>query len=150
MKKRIALVAALLAAPALFAEQGYYRIDYGSSGSTIASDKPVSEGAQYLFHQYPSGTLVSVRQDDVKTIVPISARDAEKTNPARRLISIGNLAMQGGSSQAGLQNASSWNAARTGPSGGSDANPWSPGATWAFEPANAVVASPGAPPMAPR
>jgi hypothetical protein len=145
MKTPIAIAAALLAAPLLAAEQGYYRVELAPSGSTIASDRPVADGNQYVFHEYPSGTLVSVRRDEVRAVVAISTGEAEKSNPARNLISIGTLAMEG-SSQAGPQNLS---AAR----GAVGANNWfyqgTPGVTDAWAPANAVVASPGAPPTAP-
>lgn len=147
MKKTIALAAALLAAPLLSAEQTYYRVQLAPSGSTISIDKPVPDGGRIVFHQYPSGTFVSVPHDGIRTVEKISARDAERTNPSKRLITIGGLAMQGGgasSTQAGPSNASAWNATRV--SAPNRANPYAPGVTWAYEPPNAVIASPGAPP----
>lgn len=151
MKTALSISAAILFASLLSAEQPYYRVHLGTNQSTISTDKPTSNAGKLVFHQYPLGTYVSVPQYQVRSIEVISTRDAERTNPAKQLVSIGNLAMQGGGasgSQGGLTNASAWNAERTGATNPSAVNQYSPGATWAYEPANAVVASPGAPPMA--
>ena len=152
MKTVLAIsAAAVLLASLLSAEQPYYRVYLGTSGSTISTDKPVPHAGKLVFHQYPLGTYVSVPQYQVRSIEVISTRDAERTNPAKQLVSIGNLAMQGGGAsgaQGGPTNASAWNATRT--SANTGANPYAPGATWAYEPANAVIASPGAPPAAPK
>ena len=52
------------------------------------------KGSTYLFHQYPSGTLISVRKSEVKQIgkmTPTAVAAASPTATKR----IGNLAMQG-------------------------------------------------------
>src|SRR4029079_10297495 len=110
--KRVGLLPAALAAAALLgagaphaADKAYYRIETSPSGSMIATDVPVLKGTTYFFHSYPAGTLVSLRRSDVRRITQINADAAAATNPADRIVTIGNLAMQGGSSQAGSTNA---------------------------------------------
>ena len=53
-----------------------------------------------MFHQYPDGTLMSLRKADVKKISMISAAAEQANTTAQPLIQIGNLAMQGGGAQA--------------------------------------------------
>jgi opacity protein-like surface antigen len=159
----IAAAAFLLAAAAASAaDRAYYRVETSPSGSMIASDLPVLKGNTYLFHGYPSGTLVSLRRSDVRRIVQIPAAAAAQTNPADRVVSIGNLAMQGGSAQAGATNASATRKA-AGPEigkgfygnvvpGVTEGMPNSPndyqvGRTFAAPPGNAVQSAPGEPPM---
>jgi hypothetical protein len=163
--KRILIAAAaflLAAAAASAADRAYYRVETSPSGSMIASDLPVLKGNTYLFHGYPSGTLVSLRRSDVRRIVQIPAAAAAQTNPADRVVSIGNLAMQGGSAQAGATNASAARKAG-GPEigkgfygnvvpGVTEGMPNSPndyqvGRTFAAPPGNAVQSAPGEPPM---
>ena len=98
--KRVILGTAVLlaAATAWAAEHVYYRIETSPSGSMIASDAPVLKGGTYLFHGYPSGTLVSLRRSDVRRITQITAA-AAAGNPTASVVAIGNLAMQGGSVQ---------------------------------------------------
>jgi hypothetical protein len=162
----IALMALLMAAAAASAaERVYYRVEMSPSGSMVASDLPVLKGNTYLFHGYPSGTLVSLRRSDVRRIVQISAAAATATNPADRVVSIGNLAMQGGSSQAGATNASAVRKTQ-GPEIGkgfygnvvpgvteglpNSLNDYRVGRTYAAPPGNAVQSAPGEPPMMPE
>ena len=102
MKRVIIATAVLLlaAATAWAAEHVYYRIELVTLGKMIATDAPVLKGGTYLFHGYPSGTLVSLRRSDVRRITQITAA-AAAGNPAASVVAIGNLAMQGGSMQAG-------------------------------------------------
>jgi hypothetical protein len=170
--KRVGLLPAALAAAALLgasaapaADKAYYRIETSPSGSMIATDVPVLKGTTYFFHSYPAGTLVSLRRSDVRRITQINADAAAATNPADRIVTIGNLAMQGGS-QAGAQNANAVarsRAAAAGPKlgegfygnvvpGVTEGNPNSPndyqvGRTFAAPPGNAVQSAPGEPPM---
>jgi len=159
----VALLAAAAAASA--AERAYYRIEMTPAGQMIASDLPVLKGNTYLFHGYPSGTLVSLRRADVRKITQISASAATATNPADRIVSIGNLAMQGGTTQAGTTNANTVGRKASGPELGkwvygnvvpgiSEGMPNSPndyqvGRTFAAPPGNAVQSAPGEPPMMP-
>jgi hypothetical protein len=168
MSKRILMVTALLAcAFALRAEDKYYQINLAPSGKIISKDLPVTKGTMVVFHGYPSGELMSMPRSAVTTVVAIAAPNAQATNPATRVIPIGNLAMQGGSAQGGPQNARTVGAAKTaaaapGTYGGagfysnlvpgqSEAMPNSPndyqvGRTYAYAPSNATQSSPGAPP----
>ena len=102
MKKILVLIGAFVPLAAQ-AQQAYYQIDLAPSGKMIAVDVPMIKGNTYLFHAYPSGTLQSLRKSDVVRVTKISPQVA--TQPADSLVQIGNLAMQGGSSQAGPTNA---------------------------------------------
>ena len=94
---RTSIAAALFLSAALAtAETAYYRIELAPSGSYVAVGAPVSKGTMLLFHGYPDGKLMSLRKSDVKSISAITAQEAAA--PAKKsLVSIGNLAMQGGS-----------------------------------------------------
>ncbi len=95
MRNSITAVLFLSAAVAT-AETAYYRIELSPSGSMVAIGAPVVKGTTLLFHGYPDGKLMSLRKSDVKSVSPITAQEA--TAPAKKsLVSIGNLAMQGGS-----------------------------------------------------
>ncbi len=165
MRIRLLSVAVMLAcAFSLRAEQKFYQIDLAPSGRVIASDLPVVKGAMVVFHAYPSGNLVSMQRSSVKKVAQIPAASAQATNLAEQVIPIGNLAMQGGSSQAGPQNARTVGAAKPAGLGSgfygnvvpgqtqampNSANDNVVGKDWAYGPANAVQSSPGAPPMMP-
>lgn len=77
-----------------------YELELLPSGKLISQDLPVLKGTTYLFHQYPSGTLISVRKSTVKQIGKMSPTAVAAANPTatRR---IGNLAMQGSKSGSG-------------------------------------------------
>ncbi len=163
MRNRLVFVAVLLAcALALRAEQGYYQVDLLPSGSVISTDLPVTKGTMVVFHKYPGGTLVSMRRSDLKKVTKIPPAMALATNPPDQAISIGNLAMQGGSAQAGPTNARAVSAPKNTSGLGTgfysdivpgqteampnSANDYQVGRTYAYAPSNATQSSPGAPP----
>jgi hypothetical protein len=167
MRNRLLTVAALLAcAFALRAEDKYYQINLVPSGKVISKDLPVTKGTMVVFHGYPSGELMSMPRAAVKTVVAIAPQSAQSTNLATQVIPIGNLAMQGGSSQGGLQNARTIGAAKSAAANSSglgtgfytnvvpgqsegmpnSANDYQVGRTFAYAPSNATQSSPGAPP----
>ena len=98
MFKRLAVAAALLAcAFALRAEETapvLYQIDLVPSGKLISRDLPVLKGTNYLLHQYPTGTLLSVRKSTVKQIGKMTPAAAAAINPTSA-VRIRNLAFQG-------------------------------------------------------
>jgi hypothetical protein len=160
MKNRLILGAVLvLCASVLRAGETLYQIDLVPSGKLVAKGAPTLKGSQYLFRSFPDGTFMSLRKSDVKKITPITDQAAAK--PAAGLIQIGNLAMQGGSAQAGATNASAVKPSK-GPALGrgfygevipgetqafpNSANDNQVGRTWAAPPSNATQSSPGAPP----
>jgi hypothetical protein len=71
-----------------------YQIDLVPSGNLISQDPPILKGTSYLFHQYPTGTLISVRKSTVKQIAKMSPAAVAAANPTATK-RIGNLAMQG-------------------------------------------------------
>jgi hypothetical protein len=95
MPKRLAVATALfVCAFSLGAQQALYQIDLIPSGKLIARDQPVLKGMNYLFHQYPVGTLISVRKSTVKQITKMSPEATAAANPTR-IVPIRDLAMQG-------------------------------------------------------
>jgi len=166
MRNRLLTVAVLFAcASALRAETTYYQIDLVPSGKMISTDLPVTKGTMVVFHKYPGGTLVSMRRSELKQVTQLSAASVQSANPVDAVIRIGNLAMQGGSAQAGPTNARAVSAPKNS-SGlgtgfysdvvpgqtqafGNSANDYKVGATYAYAPSNATQSSPGAPPTNP-
>jgi hypothetical protein len=171
MRSRLIFAAVLLAcAFALRAEDKFYQVNLIPSGSVIAKDLPVTKGTMVVFHQYPSGNLVSMPRSSLKAVVQIPAESAKTVNLAERAVPIGNLAMQGGSSQAGATNMRVIGQAKAATpadkSGlgtgfysdiipgqtqayGNSPNDYQIGRTYAYAPATAIQTSPGAPPTAP-
>ncbi len=176
MKKVLTLIAALAPVAAL-AQQApppasppaapavVYQIDLVPTGKMISADVPLIKGNTYLFHAYPSGTLQSLRKADVVRVTKVAPATAAP--PAESLVQIGNLAMQGGSAQAGPANASTVGAKKTtGPELGkgfySDlkfgqslapdaaaSGDYQIGRSYAAPPSSGVQSSPGAPPTMP-
>ena len=168
MSKRILTAAAVLLACAVpvLAQNVFYQIDLNPSGKMISKQAPVWKGTTLVFKSYPDGNLMSLRKSDVKKVSQIS-QSAEQLSPANGVVQIGNLAMQGGSSQGGPTNANAVGARRAAPAnalgqgfygnvvpGSSQAYPNSAndnvvGKDWAYGPANAQVSGPGGVPVMP-
>lgn len=145
-------------------QETVYQIDLIPSGQMLARDNPTLKGTNYVFHTLRAGTLMSVRQADVRKITRMTgerAFTAEQTMDGT--VAIGNLAFAN-NTQAGPQNLSQ--VATTG-SGGvqnrgtgfysnvvpgqtqgmpNSANDNVVGRTWAYAPSSATQSSPGAPP----
>jgi len=136
------------------AAQTVYQIELIPSGTMTAKDKPTLKNGSYVFHGWKDGTLMSVRQADVKRITPTTGDKAfwveqGLTGETR----IGNFAMEGGgkvveigtppstgnSSQAGPSNLNS--VGRQGIGGAPTYGNWqyqgTPGTSDAYGPANA-------------
>lgn len=87
-------VGLLLAVASATAETAYYRVELSPSGSLVSIGAPVVRGTTVLVRGYPDGTLMSLRKSDVRSVSPITAKEA--ATPTRKsLVSIGNLGMQG-------------------------------------------------------
>ena len=165
--KRILVLAGLLVSLAAVAhaqQASYYQIELNPSGKMLATAKPVLKGGTYVFRSYPAGTLMSLRPSQVRYITPVTV---DTSDPTYKAVPIGNLAMQGGSSQAGRTNANA--VGKTAPKGqelgegfysdlkmgeslASDAGrsgDYSIGRTYAYAPSSASQSSPGAPPTNP-
>jgi len=146
-------------APLSGPQQPIYQVDLAPSGKVYAKDNPTLKGSTYVFHSFRDGTLMSLRQSDVKKVTVLTGDDAFWAQQGiEGEKSIGNLAIQGTSSvveigtppavnnaQAGRSNLSSIN--------GAPAGNWqyqgTPGTSDAWGPANATVASPGDVPTMP-
>ena len=169
MLNRLVLTAVLLACALALRAETFYRIELAPTGYLVTKDAPVWKGTTLVFRRYPDGTVMSVRKSDVKTISQMS-QAAQALSTSNQVVQIGNLAMQGGSTQAGPTNARAVRPrsapAKTGPELGqgfysniipgettampNSANDYQVGRTYAAPPANAVQSSPGAPPTMPQ
>jgi hypothetical protein len=95
MLKRLAVAAAFLCSAVAFgAEEVLYQIDLTPSGKMISRGQPTLKGTNYLFHQYPTGTLISVKKSTVKQITKMSPAAAAAANPMNQLTRIRDLPMQ--------------------------------------------------------
>jgi len=164
MSNRLVYAAVLSACAFALRGETVYRIDLIPSGDLVSREVPASKGSMLVFHRHPDGLLMSVRKTDVKKISQISLTEV-RPSPADQVIQIGNLAMQGGSSQAGPVNASTVPVPSKGPALGkgfytalvpgqtigdpNSLNDYQVGRTFAGPPSNAVQSAPGAPPTAP-
>lgn len=144
-----------------------YRVELNPSGIMIAKDIPQLKGSLYVFHTWRDGTFMSVRKADVRRITVLTGDQAFWTEQQMKgEVQIGNLAMQGGSTQAGPARAGTVATAKSGgPELGkgfysnvvpgqtigepNSPNDYQVGRTFAGPPPNAVQSSPGAPPTAP-
>ena len=129
-----------------------YQIDLNPSGQVIARDQPVLKNGSYVYRTYRDGTIMSVRQADVRKISALSGEAAYwAAERVKGETPIGTLAMQGGSAitisspvdnsaQAGAQSTS--NLGQGGINGAPVGN-WqyqgTPGTSDAYGPANATV-----------
>ena len=130
-------------------QKPFYQVDLVPSGKVFARDNPTLKGSTYVFHSFRDGTLMSLRQSDVKKVTLLAGDDAfwaEQRMDGEALV--GNLAIQGTSnvvqigtppvvysSQAGPSNLNSIN--------GAPAGNWqyegTPGTADAWGPANATM-----------
>ena len=89
------LAVVLFLAAAAAAEPVYYRLEFSPSGSQVSIGEPVVKGSMVVYRAYPDGKLMSVRRSTVRTSTKITEKEAAGPAPSS-LVSIGNLAMQGG------------------------------------------------------
>ena len=164
MKKLAFLVVLFAAATAAAQQAAYYQIDLVPTGKMLATEKPVLKGGAYVFRSYPSKTLMSLRPSQVKYVTPVTV---DTSDPTYKVVAIGNLAMQGGSTQAGPTNA---NAAKPKSQGGPELGEgfysdlkmgqslapdagamkdYQVGRAYGYPPSSASQSSPGAPPTMP-
>lgn len=91
---RIAAVL-VLASFSLGAEEVLWQIDLVPAGKTLSRDQPTLKGASYQFHEYPTGTLVSIKKSSVKQITKLTPAATAAAKPKNQLTSIRDLPMQG-------------------------------------------------------
>lgn len=96
MRKRLTVAAVLLVGTFAFgAEEVLWQIDLLPAGKAISKDAPVLKGASYLYHEYPTGTLISVKKSTVKQITKLAPKAAAAALPKNQVTSIRDLPMQG-------------------------------------------------------
>ena len=128
-----------------------YQIDLAPTGRMYARDNPTLQGTTYTFHKWRGGTLVSVKQADVKKVTRLSGLEALSTY--LQLFGakpIDNLAMQGSATGPAPASAAAQGSA------GAPGQPTNwlymgvPGVTDAWAPPAAVQSAPGDVPKAPE
>jgi hypothetical protein len=115
----------------------------------IARDKPALKGTTYTFHAWKGGSLMSLRQSDVKGVARLSETEIFQVHLQRFGVKpIDNLPMQGGTVVAPAQSAPQTNAY----DGNQTPVNWiyegTPGVDDAWAPPSATVAYPGDVPKA--
>lgn len=96
MTKRFVMAMLVLAcASALGAQEVLWQLDLLPSGKAMSKDEPVAKGGSYLYHEYPTGTLISVKKSAVKQITKLSQKAAAAALPKNQVTNIRDLPMQG-------------------------------------------------------
>ncbi len=96
MTRRLVVAAVVLVcASALGAEEALRQIDLLPSGKAISKDLPTLKGGSYLYHQFPTGTLISVKKSTVKKISKMAPEAIAEIDPKKQLTNIRDLPMQG-------------------------------------------------------
>ena len=119
-------------------------------GTVVARDEPKLKTGAYVFHTFKTGTLISVKKSDVKSITYLTGLPAFKAKQQALGASVltGDLSMEGGSLHVVPSGRAAGPAPAPGPQEGTG---WYVvGASEAFPPGNAVVAHPGDVPKMPE
>ena len=96
MTRRSVLAAVVLVcASRLTAEEVLWRIDLLPSGKAISKSEPTLKGGSYLYHQFPTGTLISVKKSTVKKISRMTPEAIANVDPKKQVQQIRDLPMQG-------------------------------------------------------
>jgi hypothetical protein len=127
-----------------------YQIDLVPSGRMIAREKPKLQTGTYVFHAFKNGTLMSLRLADVKKVTRLTGLPAFRAKQEELGAAlIDDLPMEGGTAHV-IPAPGAAPAPASQPSApGNWIYQGKPGATDAYAPANATVASPGDVPKAP-
>jgi len=127
-----------------------WQIDLLPKGTVVARDEPKLKNNAYVFHTFKTGTLISTKKSDVKSITYLTGLPAFKAKQQALGASLltGDLSMEGGNLHVIPSGRASGPAPAPGPQEGTG---WYVvGASEAFPPGNAVVAHPGDVPKMPE
>ncbi|MGE5347482.1 MAG: hypothetical protein ACM3JH_16130 [Acidithiobacillales bacterium] len=135
-----------------YSKEVVYQIDLAPSGSFLAREEPVKKGRNYLIYTWKQGTLLSVSQADVRKITRLTGFPAFKAE----MTELGVVVLEGDTAAPGFK--STGDSPGPGPASpqapATNSGNWiyqgTPGASDAYAPGNATVASPGDTPMAPQ
>ena len=131
-------------------KESVYQIDLVPSGRMLTSEQPKLRTGTYVFHEFKNGTLMSLRQADVKKVTLLTGLPAFKAKQEEKGAAlIDNLPMGSGSVVVPAPGAAAAHPGQA-PAPGNWIYEGKPGATDAYAPANATVASPGDVPKAPE
>ena len=98
----IGILIFVCAGAAQAADQVLWQIDLLPSGKALSKDAPVAKGGSYLYHEYPTGTLISVKKSTVKQITKLTQAAAAAVLPKNQVTSIRDLPMQGPKASGGV------------------------------------------------
>ncbi len=127
-----------------------WQIDLLPKGTVVARDEPKLKNNAYVFHAFKTGTLVSTKKSDVKSITYLTGLPAFKAKQQALGASVlsGDLSMEGGTLHVIPSGKAPGPAPAPGPAEGTG---WYVvGASEAFPPGNAVIAHPGDVPKMPE
>lgn len=130
-----------------------WQIDLLPTGQQMARDEPKLVGTTYQFHSWTGGTLMSLRQADVKKVTRVAGFDAFKIHlQMLGTKAIGNLPMEGGGTVTVVGGGQPASPGQAPSSAGQPPSNWIyngvPGVTEAWAPPSAVISSPGDVPKA--
>jgi hypothetical protein len=134
-----------------FDKEVVFLVDLSPSGNVLASDEPVLKGKLYHLHAWKGGTLMTVRQADVKKITRLTGMDAfiAKEKELGSVALQGNVQLKSGVSGGAAPGPAAAPAGGAAPPAGNWTYEGVPGQTDAYAPGNATVARPGDVPKAP-
>jgi hypothetical protein len=128
-----------------------YQIDLVPSGRVLTREKPKLQTGTYVFHAFKNGTLMSLRLADVKKVTRLTGLPAFRAKQEELGAAlIGDLPMEGGTAHVIPAPGAAPAPPGQAPAPGNWIYQGKPGATDAYAPANATVASPGDVPKAPE
>ncbi len=128
-----------------------YQIDLVPTGRMIARENPTLKGTTYVFKTWRDGTLMSMRQADIRKITKVTGIAAFRIQQEERGAALNaDLPMQGGGNVRVIPAAEPAPAAQAAPppAQGNWTYQGQPGVTDAYAPPSAVVDSPGDVPKA--
>ncbi len=127
-----------------------YQIDLVPTGRMIARENPTLKGTTYVFKTWRDGTLISMRQTDVRKITKVTGVAAFRIQQEERGAALNaDLPMQGGTATIlPVPGSAPGTGAGPTPGPGNWSYQGAPGVTDAYAPPSAVVGSPGDVPKA--
>ncbi len=135
-----------------YSKEVVFQVEFVPTGSVLTPEEPVKKGTLYQLKTWRQGTLLAVKEGDVKKISRLTGFEAFKAEMAE----LGVVVLEHDTTLTGFKQtgdapkpgAASSRPATAGP--GNWTYQGTPGASDAYAPGNATVARPGDTPMAPK
>ncbi len=135
-----------------YSKEVVFQVEFLPTGSVLVRDEPVKKGSGYVLKTWKQGSLLSVREADVRKINRLTGFDAFKAE----MTELGVSVLEHDTTHAGFKSTADSPAAGAASSQSPAGKPgnWTyqgvPGASDAYAPAGGTVAKPGDTPMAPQ